>query len=277
MIEPLESRTLLTIQTPQLLGIAATLPASTGLPNATPVALTVHPSKAVAQDSASTDPSNSPTVVVTVAELTSNQDPSTVNVTVADTGGNSYNLGAQAFNGTSSGVGTLVFSAPVTTALSLSSTITVSFTGSKADPGFSAAVNVFEVDGVATTAALDAKVTNTGTGTTASANLTTSNGADIVLGAVGVNPAAPITSAAFSSTNPAPFSYQQSSPTPPTNGAVTGRAPRDRHDSRGHERRQDGRYVQPGRDLVARGPEPLGRRHGRVQGRASRSPRTSRA
>ncbi|HYY05196.1 MAG TPA: hypothetical protein VE997_01365, partial [Candidatus Limnocylindria bacterium] len=64
------------------------------------------------------------TVIVTFA-----MDPVSGSVTCADTKGNTYTLDADVMNGTSgsgNGVRTVVFSAPVTTALVSGNTITVS-------------------------------------------------------------------------------------------------------------------------------------------------------
>ena len=194
MVEPLEPCTLLTISQPDLLGSSATTDLSPGLlPVTFKASLDVKPIS-VKADSSSVDPATNPTIVVTVADATSNQDPSKVAVTVSDSAGRHIPRVPNPSTGRRRGSAPSCSPAPVTTALS-GGTITVSFTGTAADPGFAAAVDVYEVDGLVTPSPFDANGDNQGTGTSASVTLnsppsgTTSDKYDIILGSVGVVPA----------------------------------------------------------------------------------------
>ena len=121
------------------------------------------------------------TVIVTFA-----MDPATGTVTCADTKGNTYTADADVTNGSgTSGVRTIVFSAPVTTALVSGNTITVTHPTATAR-----ALSVNEFSGLATTAAFDKKASATNT----VANMTPSSGStatisqpvELLIGAIGV-------------------------------------------------------------------------------------------
>ena len=121
------------------------------------------------------------TVIVAFA-----MDPATGTVTCADTKGNTYTADADVTNGSgTSGVRTIVFSAPVTTALVSGNTITVTHPTATAR-----ALSVNEFSGLATTAAFDKKASATNT----VANMTPSSGStatisqpvELLIGAIGV-------------------------------------------------------------------------------------------
>jgi type II secretory pathway pseudopilin PulG len=114
-----------------------------------------------------TDPTNTPTGAVTVA----------------DTKGNTYTKDADIANGTgTSGVRTVVFSAPVTTALVSGNTITVTYPSAAAK-----AVSVCYANGLISASRVD--VTHTGTGNntdpTSGATAATTQASELLFGAIG--------------------------------------------------------------------------------------------
>ena len=114
-----------------------------------------------------TDPTNTPTGAVTVA----------------DTKGNIYTKDADIANGTgTSGVRTLVFSAPVTVALVSGNTITVTYPSAAAK-----AVSICYANGLISASRVD--VTHTGTGNstapTSGATANTTQASELLIGAIG--------------------------------------------------------------------------------------------
>lgn len=110
-------------------------------------------------------------------------DPQTGTVTASDTKGNTYNKDTDVSNGTgSSGVRTIVFSAPVTTALVSGNTITVSFPTAK-----SKAISVYYVSGLVSASPTDQ--THTGTADSSSpssgAAATTTQANELLIGVIG--------------------------------------------------------------------------------------------
>ena len=118
------------------------------------------------------------TVIVTVA-MTSN----TGTVTVTDTSGNTYTQDASEPN--SGNVRTLIFSAPVTTALSTISTVTVTFGTSPS----SKAMSICYFSGLATASYKDQSSVATGSSLTPNSGTTaaTSQPNELIIGAFGAN------------------------------------------------------------------------------------------
>ena len=120
------------------------------------------------------------TVIATVVLYTSNR---TFTVTVADSAGNTYTNNADITD--SSSTRTLVFSAPVTTALTTSNSITVSFTHSVQYIN----VSNFSVSGLLTASPVDKTSTSTGTSTSVSSGTTgtTTQASELLIGALGID------------------------------------------------------------------------------------------
>jgi YDG domain/Bacterial Ig-like domain (group 3)/MBG domain (YGX type)/Kelch motif len=118
-------------------------------------------------------------------------DPTTAAFTVTDSAGNSYTKDADKTNGSvTSGVRSLVFSAPVATALS-SGTITVATSPST---GVNVAATFFSVNGLVSASPADKSKTATGNGLTpnSGATATTSQADELLIGALAIedkNPA----------------------------------------------------------------------------------------
>jgi hypothetical protein len=134
------------------------------------------------------------TVIVTFA-----MDPATGTVSCADTKGNTYTKDADVQNGTSgsgTGVRTVVFSAPITTALVSGNTITVTFPSVTAK-----AVSANEFSGLVS-AALDKTATATGATTSMSSgnSASTAQANELLIGAFGVEDKAAIFTAGSSFT-----------------------------------------------------------------------------
>ena len=104
-------------------------------------------------------------------------------VTVTDSSGNSYANNANVLD--SSDTRTLVFSAPVTTALTTSSTITVSFSTA----AYYVNASALSVGGLVASSPADKSATSTGTSTTPSVGptATTSQASELLIGAFGLD------------------------------------------------------------------------------------------
>ncbi len=167
-VESLEDRALLSTIDVQSLGTATSKTATTTLSMPTTV------NAAIGE-----------TVVVVVA-----LDPSTTTVTVSDSRGNLYSNDKEIRNGSgTSGVRTLVFSAPVSTALNSGQTISVTFGANIT----AKAMTAFRVPGLLT---VDQSATMIGTnGTAASVGPTpsTAEADELVIGAFGIESASAIT------------------------------------------------------------------------------------
>jgi hypothetical protein len=115
------------------------------------------------------------TIIVSFA-----MDSNAGTVSVADTKSNSYSKDADVLN--SNGVRTLVFSAPVTTALVAGNTITVTYPAT-----VSKAVSIYSVSGLVSASRVDK--TSTGTGTNAAPSsgntLATTQASELLIGAIG--------------------------------------------------------------------------------------------
>lgn len=120
------------------------------------------------------------TVIVAIVLYTNNHS---FTVTVTDSGGNTYSNNADVTD--SADTRTIVFSAPVTTALTTSNTITVSFTHSVQYINVSA----FSVSGLLTASPVDKTATSTGTSTSASVGptATTTQAGELLIGAFGLD------------------------------------------------------------------------------------------
>src|SRR5262249_26543764 len=119
------------------------------------------------------------TLIVTVA-----MDPSSTSVTVSDGKGNTYTKDADVTNGSgTSGVRTLIFSAPITNALTTSDKITVTFGTSIA----AKAVSVHVVGGLVSASLADQSHTGTGNSSSPSSGTTgtTAQADELLIGAVG--------------------------------------------------------------------------------------------
>src|SRR5439155_25771481 len=127
------------------------------------------------------------TIFATIA-----MDPQTSTVTVTDTAGNTYTKTADKTNGSgTTGVRTLVFSAPVTTALS-AGTITVTF-GATIPAAKSA--TFFSFNGLVSPSPQDKSMTATGKSLSPNSGptATTSQPNELLIGAIGVENGAAIT------------------------------------------------------------------------------------
>jgi hypothetical protein len=108
-----------------------------------------------------------------------------VTISMSDSGSNTYTKDVDITNA-SGPTRTLIFSAPVTTALTTSSTITISFTTAEKD----IFVSAFQVSGLVAASRVDQTKTNTGTNTTAlttGAMTTTTQANDLLFAAFGVD------------------------------------------------------------------------------------------
>jgi prepilin-type N-terminal cleavage/methylation domain-containing protein len=112
-------------------------------------------------------------------------DPTVSAVTIADSKSNVYSNDANVTNGASgSGVRTIMFSAPVTTALVAGNTITVTFPSSIA----SKAISACYVSSLISASRVDKTQNNTGnsTGPSSGATATTTQASEVIFGAIGV-------------------------------------------------------------------------------------------
>lgn len=118
------------------------------------------------------------TIIVTIAS-----DGNNGNISVSDTGGNTYTKDADISSGNGGGndVRITVWSAPVTTALSAGALITVS------SPNLAKSIQAMQVSGLLTSSYVDKTATATNTGTSASSGntITTSQSDELLVGAVG--------------------------------------------------------------------------------------------
>ncbi|MGA2221363.1 MAG: YDG domain-containing protein, partial [Verrucomicrobiia bacterium] len=140
----------------------------------TPVtSLTLKPTVAVAVNN---------TVILAIV-LNNDNTPT---VTVTDSGGNTYTKDADLASSANYQARTLVFSAPVTVALTTSSTITLHFSGTGVNE-----VNVsgVKVTGLVAASRVDKTATATGTGTSPSSGntATTTQAGELLIGAIGLD------------------------------------------------------------------------------------------
>jgi uncharacterized protein YjdB len=163
----------LTAQTTFTDGIGNPTPIGTANSISSGTSLTISTSSGVAVGN---------TIILTIA-----MDPAAGNVSVIDNRGNTYTKYADVSNGsgTTSGVRTLVFSAPVTNAFISSSTNTITITF----PTVAArAASAFLVNGLSQVSPVDKFATATGTSSTPNSGptATTSQANELLIGAIGI-------------------------------------------------------------------------------------------
>ncbi|MEJ6979879.1 MBG domain-containing protein, partial [Pedobacter sp. P351] len=152
------------IQPPAIIGINSSLTSGTSISISVPAA----------------GVSLGKTILVTVA-----MDPSSTAVSITDTRGNTYTKDADVTNGSvASGVRTLIFSAPVSTALVSANSITVSF----ATAVVTKAVSAFSVSGLVAGSLTDKSSTATGNSTIGNSGIapTTSQPDELLFGVFGL-------------------------------------------------------------------------------------------
>lgn len=123
--------------------------------------------------------------VIVAAVLYAYSGPYAGTATVSDSAGNTYTDDADVSQSGSTGERTVVFSAPVTSALSPGDTITITFSGG----GYYANASAFAVSGLVAASRVDQSATATGTsGSPSSGNTANTTQADeLLIGAIGVN------------------------------------------------------------------------------------------